>query len=644
MLAALPVATFAAILLWFASRAGLRLAFLKAAVVCGLVVVAITEVLSLFGLLSALALAGAWILIGTCAVVGVWRNRATIAERWRLRSLERTRTLILAGVPVGLILVATGVIALVAPPNTYDSMAYHMARVSHWAADGTVAAYPTNAVRQLYYPPFAEYAILHLQLLSGGDHLANGVQWLSMLGSLVAVSLIARQLGSPPEGQALAAVVVVTLPMGILQATSTQTDYVLAFWLACSVFFAFAFIAEPKPSGAAWFASSLGLAMMTKGTAYLFAAPLVILLGAWMLIRLGRRALVPVVIMMAIPLAINAGYYARNEAIFHSPLATDTPELTNSQFAPQVTLSNLVRDSMLQMGTPSKSLNLVLERAVARVHSQVLHIGLNDPRTTWTGSTFHVYPPSFDEDYAGDPLQALLAVVTGLVAIGLAFRRGPPALTVYSIGLFLALLAFASYLRWQPWHARLELPLLVAAAPLSAAVVSRFTNTATVTALGAVLLIAAVPWVVDNQTRPLVDFWLPGWLNPVPRPIPTGRSIFNAQRSDLYFVKAPYLEAPYVLVAKQAAEQRCREIALWSGPDDWEYPIWVLSGEFGDGVRVDQVFIDNPSVTASRFGSRPCLLVDLTSNQPSSVSLDGVEFVTTWTQNGVALYEPRAST
>jgi hypothetical protein len=157
-----------------------------------------------------------------------------------------------------------------------------------------------------------------------------------------------------------------------------------------------------------------------------------------------------------------------------------------------------------------------------------------------------------------------------------------------------------------------------------------------------VLLVAAVPWVIDNQTRPLVGFALPAAINPQPRFIPNGETIFNAPRNDLYFVKDFSLEAPYIRVATQAANQQCHEIALRSGPDDWEYPLWVLTREFGDDARIDQVLVDNASAGASRFGSKPCLLVSVTSEQPSTVYLDGVEFDMSWSETGVALYQPRA--
>src|SRR5258708_7841902 len=279
-MAVLPLGLFGLSLLYLAATNDWRSAFMKAAVVWGLIVVASTEALSPFRALSATPLAAVWAVALLVAGLGVWRRRALVAERLRSTFARRPDTLLtVTAVPLAFIAAATGVVAWVAPPNTYDSMAYHMARVAHWAADGTVADYQTNILRQLYLPPWSEFAVVHLQILSGGDHLANLVQWFSMIGSVVGASLIARQLGAPPLGQALAAIVVATLPMGILQASSTQTDYALAFWLVCGVSLALDFFNAPTPQSPTSLAPPLGLPMLTKRTAYVFEAPLVLALG-----------------------------------------------------------------------------------------------------------------------------------------------------------------------------------------------------------------------------------------------------------------------------------------------------------------------------------------------------------------------------
>ena len=117
---------------------------------------------------------------------------------------------------------------------------------------------------------------MQFQVLSGGDQWANLVQWFSMFGSVVGVSLIAKQLGADIRGQVLAAVIAVTIPMGILQASSTQNDYVTAFWLVCLVYYILRFKEQPRCANAVGVGASLGLALLTKGTAYLYAFPLLV--------------------------------------------------------------------------------------------------------------------------------------------------------------------------------------------------------------------------------------------------------------------------------------------------------------------------------------------------------------------------------
>ncbi len=638
MLAALPVLCFAMTMLYFMAANAWRNSFIKAAIVLGLLVVANTEILSVVRLVSLPAVALAWGLECVVAAFVAWRRRSELRDRLHaLRGARPGLPILAAIVPIVLILAAVGLTAWVAPPNTYDSMAYHMSRVAHWVADGTIAFYPTNIVRQLYQPPLSEYEILQLQVLSGSDQFANLVQWFSMAGSVVGASLITKQLGAPFRGQLLAAIVVATLPMGILQASSTQTDYAEAFWLVCALSSALSLVSLNTPQSAVWLAACFGLAALTKGTAYIFAAPLVIAIGCWLVIRLRRKLLRPALLIVVVPLLINSGVYFRNQALFHNPLAepADNQALANAVVTPQSVISNAIRDTVLQFGTPSAGFNNLIQRAVARIHSRVLGIGLNDPRTTWPGRNFGVNALSFDEDYAGDPLQALLAIVAVIAAIAMAFRRGPPLLAFYAGGLVLAVLLFAAYLKWQPWNSRLELPLLVLSAPLIGVIVSRVSKAAFATALSAVLIVAAVPWVIDNESRPLVGYRIPHTAHYVK----DGGDIFNTSRIDLYFAKRHELEAPYSSVAARAQEAGCTEIALWSGPDDWEYPLWVLTDQL-QGSRIDQVMIGNESSQAAQFGSAPCLLVAVVPNPPPTIDLHGVEFTQISSQNGVVLYEP----
>jgi len=84
---------------------------------------------------------------------------------------------------VGALAVVCGVLFLVAilsPPNTYDSALYHLSRVVHWAQNASLRPYPALFEHQLHMPIWAETDILHLRTLWGNIRPAGLVQRFSM--------------------------------------------------------------------------------------------------------------------------------------------------------------------------------------------------------------------------------------------------------------------------------------------------------------------------------------------------------------------------------------------------------------------------------------------------------------------------------
>src|SRR5262249_49796460 len=153
---------------------------------------------------------------------------------------------------------------LVSAPNNYDSMTYHMSRVAHWIQNRTLYPYPTNIHRQLFMGYWAEAAITHFQILSGSDRFANFVQWFAFLGCIIATSFVVARLGGSSRAQWTAALLVATTPELIGESISTQTDMVCAFWMTCFVTLLF------DENWSLWAGLALGLAVVTKGTAYIF--------------------------------------------------------------------------------------------------------------------------------------------------------------------------------------------------------------------------------------------------------------------------------------------------------------------------------------------------------------------------------------
>ena len=516
-----------------------RLRAINSVVVWGMIVALSTEGLSAFGILTRGWVSAVWVAI-VLVILGLlgWR---TLKEGQDQRPVAKSddpipRTYQLAIWAVGLVVALTGFVAFIAPPNTWDSMAYHMARVAHWIQNATVRHYPTIYLPQLYHPPWAEFAITHLQILSDSDRFANSIQWLSMVGSVLGVSLIAKLLGADCRAQVFASVLAATIPMGILQASSTQNDFVVAFWLVCFVAYTLRIVtnrSEQKSQGVvAWepvlgAGASLGLALLTKGTAYIYSAPFVIWLtlimvkrGPWGALRVG-------LVMGSLVLLLNGGHFLRNTQLFGAPLASGEESYMNEVYTPAVFVSNVMRNVSLHMGTPFKMINNAEEQAVLRLHD-ALGIAANDPRSSgWMGtSEFTIHAMNTSEDSAGNPFHAAIIIVSIAAFMFHKSLRAKQHVVGYLVSVCVTFLLFNVLLKWQPWHSRLHLPLFVLFAPFVAIAISQW-RTRLVTYIMAFLLVGSLPWVLANQTR----FLVPGFKQ--------HKSILIESRLDQYFESTP---------------------------------------------------------------------------------------------------------
>jgi hypothetical protein len=601
-----------------------RPAFLSAAIVWALLVVTIAELLSAFNLLTFSWTLGCWgMMVVLSAGLATRRLMATGRPKWMPFRLEPAQTLMLLSV-VGIVAII-GLIAGLAPPNTGDSMTYHMSRVMHWIQNHNVAYYPTQIVRQLYQPPWAEYAILQLQLLSGGDRLANFVQWFSQLGSLVGVSLLAKQFGAGRQGQAAAVVICATIPMGILQASSTKNDYVAAFWLVCFVYFFLQYKDNRQPFPLCATGASLGLAWLTKATPYIYTLPFLIWFGAWAVKTLRWQLWRPVLVIASLSLLINLPLYSRNMQLFGNPLgpgqepfASDTdPTLgqaiaagmagtgisyTNDTLTVPLALSNIIRNIGLHTITPSAKFNAALEKSIKELH-QWLGIEMNDPRTTWVGREFHIpTEPYLKETRAGNPLHLLL-IIAAVIYYLARWSSTRSHETIYcAFALTSAFLIFCFYLRWQPWHSRLHLPLFVLWSPLIAVALYPLFNGKLANVIALVLVLATYPSLFTSTPRPLLGT----------------HNVLVTNRLNQYFEELPRgAEAWFVGATQFIKAHGCSQVGLLAGSwNDWEYPWWVLLQQSPTSLsRLEHVQVNNPSAALAdrkpfdRFD--PCAIIEM---------------------------------
>ena len=569
-----------------------RKSILLSSIAWGVALTAITEVLSLFNLLTFTSLVIFW---GAAALFSIFIDSAPSPVHSSTPSVKTPIMFkfLLSGMAA--IIITTGVIAVVAPPNTWDAMTYHMSRVVHWIQNRSVEHYPTGIIRQLESSPWAEFAITHVQILSGGDHFANLVQWFSMIGSIIGVTLIAKSFGAGLRGQVFAAVITATIPMGILQSSSTQNDSVVSFWLVC--FVCFGILGKDKNNYINTLATgaSLGLAILTKGTAYLFAFPFML----WFIfsgVQSIRWWIVPhLLLIVLIVLTLNGNHYRRNYELFSNPLTSGN--YSNEVFSFPAFMSNVSRNLALHIGTRSGRINDIFTSAIFSLHN-VIKMDINDPRTTWQGAQFTITRTNTHEDTAGNSLHLILIVLSILFIWRYDYLKLIPHVLPYIYAFISAFLIFCFYLKWQPWASRLHLPLFVLGSALCGAVIAMSEHKLIMNSVMIALLLASIPYVVRNESRPLISNQY-------------HKSIFTSDRLDQYFYNQPRIKDSYYTSVKAACSNSCDTIGLRIGIDSWEYPIWAVAKSMnGCMPRIEHIQVNNVSSNIPLINYQPCAVLE----------------------------------
>lgn len=580
------------VLIFKKSSCGYRVTFLLSSLIWALVAVLLTEGLSFFHALTRTNVAIGWGL-GTVIWIALLfcvqnceaKRSGTGIESFSI-SINEILFLIVTAVIVGI----TGINALCSAPNNWDSMTYHLPRVMHWIQNCSVEPYPTHILRQLYQPPGAEYLILQFQILSGNDRLANGVQWFSFLGTLIALSLIASQLGAGKTGQILTAILAATIPMAILQGVSTQNDLVTGYWLANFYYFSFRLagfsgVAQTRWTDLLASGMALALAMLTKGNAVLFALPMLLMFLVSAVLKKRLSIFRDIILILAICLAVNAGFFGRNIKVFGTPLSGGNEHYLNTGNALANTVVNGVRNLALHWATPWERVNAFM---IEKITAWQNWAG-NPENNSW--DVFFIPPASTNEDIAGNPFHLLLVIGV----FGFIFFSGKSGknLKIYALLVLSGFLFFCATVKWQMFHSRLHLPLFLLSMPPAGAVLEKTRSRWLTIFLTGILTIAALPPLLFNERHPFLG----------------KKNVFNMPRIEQYFFYRKDLVLPYVFAAKFAPMPPGGKVGMILGADDWEYPLWVLFKKDHPDLILEHAGVKNVSGHFSAGKRRPASVI-----------------------------------
>ncbi|MGI6655798.1 MAG: ArnT family glycosyltransferase [Desulfobulbus sp.] len=508
-----------------------------------------TEILSFFNLLTPTAIILCWIIF--FGITTLFAIRINISFP-RLNLSPSTSIF-------GILILIPFTVGLIYPPNNWDSMTYHLPRIEHWLQNGSLSPYPTSIQRQNHMMPFAEMILLHFRALSGNDIFYNSLQWLSYFASILNVSLIAQKLGANRLGQFIAGVFCATIPMAILQASSTQNDLVVSWWLSSMVALALLWKKQGSLNVALMFGAALGLACLTKGTAYPIALPFVIYFAIHALhhcrVKFLSAALAAVLaIIFIIPT------FSRNYIDSGSIIGGDT--VADNILVPSI--NNCIVNILCNFGS-----NLEIPRG-QKIHDKltcysnrvIKTLNINEKEFFRYGAFENRPRFNLHEDMVQNLLHSLLVLLILPICFIKYFNFNKTYIACYISSLIL----FCSLIGWQPWITRLQLPLLILFAPIFGIVAVHKRKICIF--LVALLFISAIFVNCFNMSRPILNY---KGFNPF--------IAINLDREKNYFKNKPDLYHQYKETVDKLVD--FKNIGLIIGGDSWEYPLWAMMRQRG---------------------------------------------------------------
>jgi hypothetical protein len=387
--------------------------------------------------------------------------------------------------------------------------------------------------------------------------------------------------------------------MAILQASSTQNDLVVSSFVMSFGLFMLRINKDPIIENFLFAGISLGLALLTKGTAYLYCAAIGTVLAFPLLLKnridLARFLQITAALFSVVVFALmmNVGHLSRNYKMYGHPLSTEGVILQNTDLSAAALIANIARNGALHLGVPSDRINGYLER----VMQVTLGSQLNNPLTTWVGSSFEI-PFSRNENMAGNLFHMIIGIL-GVIVLPVLWLQGLHTKVIwYAFGAILGAIFYCWILKWQPWASRLHLPLFALASPLLTIIVTAVFG-GTRKWLGNMILLIMVLYslvfVFANKNRSLMSF---DW--------------YHKDRMELYFNTREDLFKDYEQATSFLLGEKPQDVGLLLDWDDWEYPFWAFVNQTtmnGGGYSFTHVGVNNISRNLDEIGSLPLFVL-----------------------------------
>jgi|GEM_PF-5076041 len=482
MIFLLPVSFIIIMLIRLAQAKELTRALLDSFVICSAYTILLCEVLSLFTAYNTVTVSVAWILF-CAASVFLFRHRFKETRGFfrdlRLLTLKRHAFELAVAAAIVAICILALERCLIYPPVNYDSMTFSLERTVHWYKNQSVDFYATNLRSQYISYPGASYMFLQSRTLMGGsDYFVNLVQFFGFIGAIIAIVGICRSLGLNSKLQALAALLASTMPIAVMQASTTQNDLLPATYALIVIYYITSFIKNPirgKKEMDLWAVLtgfSCGIAFFIKQIGGVVLVPFALYFILSIMRRVPPKSTLKIcTIVMLCALSMPFGFFIRNATHFNGDFLGISHYVTDAEFTARggvrVRTVGMVKNIMYTfVSNNSRVANTTLRAAHGIANA--LSVDIEDPNITLYPNTYITFNWIYSHDTSGFPFHALIVLVSFLFAVPLAVAQKKWSYLGYAAAAAGAILICAFSFKWCTSAGRYMMASFLCAIPVVA--------------------------------------------------------------------------------------------------------------------------------------------------------------------------------
>lgn len=561
-----------------------------------LLILIVTESLSALSLLDKSFIPLSWLLIDTILLSVCLTLYKGFKFNIRFKKPELS---VINGI-IALVFILLIIQAIAYPPNNYDAMTYHMARIPHWLSNHSLEHYPTNIYRQLYQPPLSSIILMHINVLSGGDYLSNTLQIGFLFVALKTIEQIGILLGV--KKVAFMLLLLITIPSVILQASSVTNNIIESTFVLIAVLYALRITAHFKGKYLIVIGLAAGFCLLTKGTAYIFIAPVYLITAINLLLR--QKGILQSVSWLflsgILALLINSGHYYRNYQLCGNLLGTDPIEA--KKYAPEHNSvknigSNIIKNIGIHFGP--RPINQIAEKGIYKIH-QMLGMDINGKGQNFNDFDYKITASPNTEDNAPNFIHMCL-ILSCTVLILFTFRkaRGEDASKKYMLFeiILLQFILFNILLKWQPWHARNQIAMFFEFVPLIAVLIIDKMPMRWIKLLFTMLVVYAFTLILFNRLRPLIRL----------TPLTTNLSILSPRQQKFYADRTE-VSKEFEVIDAMIPNKNYLTIGMSVFWNEYEYPFF--SSCYSNTIKPYHILIDdNPSKKILRKELSPDIII-----------------------------------